>query len=74
MTDVFVNKIEEFTNNFHKKSVVDTIISPSSQVKRWQDLNNATFLSFLALTMLMAQVNVASICDYWSTDIAIETD
>ena len=64
VNEKLVTKIVQYTSAFHAKSVGSTIVSSCLQVHRWQDIDNDTFLSFLALSLHMPQVKKAGIVDY----------
>ena len=73
VTDDLVSKIVDYTNKFESKTSETATITRCARRKRWHDINNDEFLSFLGLTLLMPHVKKSRICDYWSTDITIET-
>ena len=57
VSNELISKIVEYSNNFYKKKLETTdVVSPHSLLKRFRVLDNDTFITFLALTMLMPHV------------------
>ena len=56
VSEELVTKLVQYTNAFHAKSVGSTVVSSCSHINRWQDIDNHTFLSFLAFSLYMPQV------------------
>ena len=74
VSNELISKIVEYSNNFYKKKLETTdVVSPHSRLKRFRELDNDTFITFLVLTMLMPHVKKSRLCDYWTSEAIIET-